>query len=57
VLTRGAEMACCARRLSRRDFEVFRFGTAMRAAAECSNALTHLAGSRSRPPKPAFATD
>jgi GNAT superfamily N-acetyltransferase len=28
-LTRGAEIACVARRLSRRDFEVFRFGTAM----------------------------
>jgi hypothetical protein len=29
VLTRGAEMACCARRLSRRDFDVFFLGTAM----------------------------
>jgi hypothetical protein len=29
VETRGAEIACCARRLSRRDCEVFRFGTAM----------------------------
>jgi hypothetical protein len=29
VETRGASMECCARRLSRRDFEVFRFGTAM----------------------------
>jgi hypothetical protein len=29
VLTRGAEMACCARRLSRRAFEVFLLGTAM----------------------------
>ena len=28
-LRRGAEMPCWARRLSRRDFEVFRFGTAM----------------------------
>jgi hypothetical protein len=28
-LTRGALIACVARRLSRRDFEVFRFGTAM----------------------------
>ena len=25
----GAEIACCARRLSRRDLDVFRFGTAM----------------------------
>ena len=29
VATRGAEMPCWARRLSRRDLEVFRFGTAM----------------------------
>ena len=29
VETRGAAMPCCARRLSRRDLEVFRFGTAM----------------------------
>jgi len=29
TLTRGAPIACVARRLSRRDFEVFRFGTAM----------------------------
>jgi len=29
VETRGAEIPCCARRLSRRDLEVFRFGTAM----------------------------
>ena len=29
VETRGAEIACWARRLSRRAFEVFRFGTAM----------------------------
>ncbi len=29
TLTFGALMACVARRLSRRDFEVFRFGTAM----------------------------
>jgi hypothetical protein len=28
-LTFGALIACVARRLSRRDFEVFRFGTAM----------------------------
>jgi hypothetical protein len=27
--TRGTEIPCCARRLSRLDFEVFRFGTAM----------------------------
>ena len=26
---RGTEIACCARRLSRLDFDVFRFGTAM----------------------------
>jgi hypothetical protein len=31
TLTRGAEIACVARRLSRRDLEVFRFGTAMSA--------------------------
>jgi hypothetical protein len=30
--TRGAEIPCCARRLSRRDFDVLRFGTAMAAA-------------------------
>ena len=35
VETRGAEMACCARRLSRRDLEVFRFGTAM-SGRQCS---------------------
>ncbi len=35
VDTRGAEMACCARRLSRRDLEVFRFGTAM-SGRQCS---------------------
>ena len=29
MLTFGALIACVARRLSRRDFEVFRFGTAM----------------------------
>ena len=29
TLTCGALIACVARRLSRRDFEVFRFGTAM----------------------------
>jgi hypothetical protein len=29
TLTRGASIACVARRLSRRDFEVFLFGTAM----------------------------
>ena len=29
TLTFGALIACVARRLSRRDFEVFRFGTAM----------------------------
>ena len=29
-LSRGAEIACVARRLSRLDFDVFRFGTAMR---------------------------
>jgi hypothetical protein len=29
VETRGAPTACCARRLSRRDFEVLRFGTAI----------------------------
>jgi hypothetical protein len=28
-LKRGAEMPCWARRLSRRDFDVFRFGTAI----------------------------
>jgi hypothetical protein len=27
--TRGVEMPCCARRLSRLDLDVFRFGTAM----------------------------
>jgi hypothetical protein len=32
-LTRGAAIACVARRLSRRDFDVFRFGTAMIEAA------------------------
>jgi GNAT superfamily N-acetyltransferase len=32
VLTRGASIECVARRLSRRDLEVFRFGTAMTAA-------------------------
>jgi hypothetical protein len=35
VETRGAEMACCARRLSRRDLEVLRFGTAM-SGRQCS---------------------
>jgi hypothetical protein len=30
--TRGAEIACCARRLSRLALDVFRFGTAMAAA-------------------------
>src|SRR5207302_3055027 len=30
MLRRGAWMPCCARRLSRRAFDVFRFGTAMR---------------------------
>src|SRR5581483_12187004 len=30
MLTRGDSMPCCARRLSRRDFDVFFFGTAMR---------------------------
>jgi len=29
VFTFGAASACVARRLSRRDFDVFRFGTAM----------------------------
>jgi hypothetical protein len=29
VFTRGASTECVARRLSRRDFEVFLFGTAM----------------------------
>ena len=29
ALTRGAAIACVARRLSRRDLEVFLFGTAM----------------------------
>jgi hypothetical protein len=33
VETRGAEIACWARRLSRRAFEVFRFGTAMSGRA------------------------
>ena len=33
TLTRGASMPCWARRLSRRDLEVFFFGTAMAAAA------------------------
>jgi hypothetical protein len=33
TFTRGALIACVARRLSRRDFEVFRFGTAMIEAA------------------------
>jgi hypothetical protein len=33
TLTRGAPIACVARRLSRRDFDVFRFGTAMIEAA------------------------
>jgi hypothetical protein len=31
--TRGAEIACCARRLSRLAFDVFRFGTAMSGRA------------------------
>jgi len=30
--TRGAEIPCCARRLSRLDLDVFRFGTAIAAA-------------------------
>jgi len=29
VFGRGASMLCCARRLSRRDFDVMRFGTAI----------------------------
>jgi hypothetical protein len=29
VFTRGASIECCARRLSRRDFDVFFLGTAM----------------------------
>jgi hypothetical protein len=29
ICSLGAEIACCARRLSRLAFEVFRFGTAM----------------------------
>jgi hypothetical protein len=33
VETRGAAMPCWARRLSRRDLEVFRFGTAMSGRA------------------------
>jgi len=33
VETRGAETPCCARRLSRRDFDVLRFGTAMSGRA------------------------
>ena len=33
TFTRGASMRCCARRLSRRDFEVFFFGTAMSGCA------------------------
>ena len=38
TFTRGALIACVARRLSRRDFEVFRFGTAMSAAHYSHNA-------------------
>ena len=45
VETRGAEMACCARRLSRRDAEVFRFGTAM-SGRQCSE-LAHATPGRS----------
>jgi len=33
TFTRGASMRCCARRLSRRDFDVFFFGTAMSGCA------------------------
>ena len=32
VLTRGASILCCARRWSRRAFDVFLFGTAMSGA-------------------------
>ena len=38
-LTRGASMPCCARRLSRRDFEVFRLGTAMSGRSSYRNRL------------------
>jgi hypothetical protein len=38
VFTRGASIPCCARRLSRRAFEVFFFGTAI-SAAQCTEAL------------------
>jgi hypothetical protein len=33
ICSRGAEIACCARRLSRLALEVFRFGTAMGGCA------------------------
>ena len=48
VETRGAEIACWARRLSRRAFEVFRFGTAM-SGRQC----TCLPGGIRRPNPPA----
>jgi len=42
VLTRGAPIECVARRLSRRDLEVFRFGTAITAAHYSHNARVDL---------------
>jgi hypothetical protein len=45
TFTFGALIACVARRLSRRDFEVFRFGTAMTGGHYSGNAARRSARS------------
>ena len=48
--TRGAAIPCCARRLSRLDLDVFRFGTAIAAAQYSGTGAQRLRGVQSAEP-------
>src|SRR5918999_2283717 len=59
MLSRGAWIACVARRLSRRDFEVFFLGTAMSRATIAAESIvtpTVFLTSRSRPSETSSST-